>query len=107
MDKIITYNNLKYYDEQIKSYLTSNLQIISRTITSDSEGKIVPEEIEGYQILNILSFDNGLPLNCIRFGDYYYVGYYGGSSTPNATSAVTVLFTTKANQECQIVYIKN
>lgn len=81
-------------------------QFIVREITSDSDGLIAIPEIEGYSCFNVVSFDNGKLLNCIRFGDNIYVGYYGGSALPNTSTAVTVMFTTKAQQVCKVYYIK-
>lgn len=65
------------------------------------------ETIDGYTFLNAISYDNNYPLNVIRFGNYFYVGYYGGQSEPNASEAVSLLFTTKANQSVTVFYIKN
>ena len=74
---------------------------------SDSEGKLTIENIEGYTFFNAISYDNNYPLNVIRFGNYFYVGYYGGQSEPNASEAVSLMFTTKANQSVTVFYIKN
>lgn len=78
-----------------------------RVVTSDSDGLVNVPVIDGYTYVNAVSFDWGKPLNVIRFGDDIYVGYYGGSSIPNTDSAITLLFTSKANQEVTCFYIKN
>lgn len=81
--------------------------IIKRLVISDSAGKIDVAEVEGYTFLCAASFNNGYPLNVIRFGDYFYVGYYGGQSEPSTTEAVQLYFTCKASQEVTLFYIKD
>lgn len=84
--------------------LSSNILI--RTVTSDSSGKIEIPQIDGYYFVNAVAYDNGYPLNVIRFGNYYYVGYYGGQEEPNTSTAVTLMFTSKAGYEVTIYYVK-
>lgn len=84
--------------------LSSN--ILVRTVTSDSSGKIEIPQIDGYYFVNAVAYDNGYPLNVIRFGNYYYVGYYGGQEEPNASTAVTMMFTSKAGYEVTVYYVK-
>ena len=81
--------------------------VLIRSIISDETGKVTIENIDGYTFLNAISYDNNYPLNVIRFGDYFYVGYYGGQSEPNASEAVSLMFTTKANQTVTVFYVKN
>lgn len=82
-------------------------EILIQKVTSDADGKIAIPTIDGYLFMEAVSFDNGLPLNVIRFGDYFYVGYYGGQSVPNSSTAVTLMFTSKAYYEVVLFYIKN
>lgn len=64
------------------------------------------DQLDGYTFLDAVSFNNELPLNVIRFGDNFYVGYYGGSSLPSVDTAVSLLFTPIANQSVLLYYIK-
>jgi len=110
MKKILTTENLKQFKSWVSENFTSKTNgggVLKRKILSDSDGKLTIENIDGYTFLNGVSFDNGYPLNVMRFGDYYYVGYYSGQYEPNATTAVSLMFVTKANQEVTIFYIKD
>lgn len=111
---IITLDNASRLVNNIKNWVSDNFTqstngggIIIKTIISDSDGKLTIEDIDGYTFLNAISYDNGRPLNVIRFGDYFYVGYYGGQSEPNTSEAVSLMFTCKANQYVTVFYIKN
>lgn len=83
------------------------LDIVSRTVTSDANGMIIIEDVDGYSFLNAVAYNNGQPLNVIRFGDNLYIGYYGGASTPSSSAVVDLLFTVIANVETTVYYIKN
>ena len=114
MDKIVTLNIINRLVDNIKQWISSNFTpktngggIITRSITSDSVGKINIEYIEGYTFLNAISYNRDRPLNVIRFGDYFYVGYYSGSNEPDTVGAVTVMFTTLSNQPVTVFYVKN
>ena len=111
---IITLDNISRLVDNIKNWVTANFTpstngggIITKTIISDSNGKLTIEDIDGYTFLNAISYDNNYPLNIIRFGDYFYVGFYGGQSEPNTSNAVSLMFTCKANQSVTVFYIKN
>ena len=80
--------------------------ILTHTVISDANGIVDVPVIEGYRYMNSVAFDRDLPLNVIRFGNYYYVGYYGGQEEPNGENAITLMFTAKANITVYIYYIK-
>lgn len=113
MDKIVTLNNINRLVDNLKQWVSLNFTpktdggVLIRSIISDETGKVTIENIDGYTFLNAISYDNNYPLNVIRFGDYFYVGYYGGQSEPNASEAVSLMFTTKANQTVTVFYVKN
>jgi len=111
---LITFDNISRLVDNIKTWVSDNYTpstngggVLIREIVSDSEGKLTIENIEGYTFFNAISYDNDYPLNVIRFGNYFYVGYYGGQSEPNTSEAVSLMFTTKANQNVTVFYIKN
>lgn len=91
---------------EIISYTFNDIFLI-KEITSDSSGLITIEEIDGYRYFNSVAFNNNQPANIIRFGDNIYVGYYGGTSTPNTSEAITLMFTPLINHIVYVYYIKN
>lgn len=88
-------------------YFSGEDYIIIKKVISDSEGKIEVPLIDKYMFLEAVAFNNGLPLNVVRFGDYFYVGYYGGMDIPNPNTAVSLMFTVMTNYEVTLFYIKN
>lgn len=77
-------------------------------ITSESDGLVTIPTVDGYEYVagTAYSSNSTQPVNLIRFGDYVYTGYYGGSALPSTSSPVTLLFTSIANCQVKLFYIK-
>lgn len=106
-DKIVEFKTFGYIENVIQSCITQpNTQIIVRETTSDEDGMVLIEDVSGYTYLTATSFDQGKPLNIVRFGDNIYVGYYGGAEVPSPTSAVALLFTPKPKMLVYVYYVR-
>ena len=106
-NKIVEFKTFEYIKNFIQSCITqTNTQIIVRETTSDENGMVIIEDISGYMYFNATAFDQGQPLNVIRFGNNIYVGYYGGAEVPTPGSAITLLFTPKPNMVVYVYYVR-
>ena len=106
-DKICEFKSIDFIGKLIEEKITSsNAKVIIKEVVSDDNGKIIIEDVPDYYYFNAMAYDNNQPLNVIRFGNYVYVGYYGGIEEPYPEAAITLLFTPKKNITVYIYYVR-
>ena len=105
-NKICEFKGVDFISKLIEEKIaSSNAKIIIREVVSDENGKITIEDVPGYYYFNAMAYNNNQPLNVIRFGNYVYVGYYGGIEEPYPDAAITLLFTPIRNTTVYVYYV--